>query len=125
MNTKKRVAAIRNTTGVRPPTSSLILLAWFPVPGLAAMNLAMVASGFQDALADQWSSEMQHVVWAHLAIQMLIGVGVTGAVVRRLNMEEPHNQDDTTAALRRDHVTGWCMQAIAALSFGGYLLLQQ
>lgn len=89
------------------------------------MNLAMVASGFQDALAGQLSPELQHVVWAHLAIQMLIGVGVTGAIVRRLNLEEPHNHDDTTIALRRDQVTGWCLQAFAALCFVGYLLLQQ
>lgn len=125
MNTKKRAAAARDAADERPPTYSLILLAWFPVPGLAAINLAMVASGFQDTIADHVAPDMRHLVWAHLAVQMLIGAGISGAIVRRLNLEDAHNHAETNIALRRDHVTGWCLQALAALCFGAYLLAHQ
>lgn len=125
MNAKKRAAIIRDGTDERPPTSGLLVMAWFPVPGLAAMNLAMIASGLHDPLGDQLSPELRHIAWAHLAFQLLIGCGVTAAIVRRLNLEGPLNHLETTHSIRRDHVTGWCLQVLAAVCFGAYLMLNQ
>jgi len=123
MSAKKQTAAIRPREGTeRPPTHSLILLGWFPIPGLAAMHLLMMAGGVHHAVFTGAPPHLQSVVWAHLLCQLLIGMGVTTAIVRHLNLEAVVSQEELSASIRRAHLTGWLLQALAALCFAAYML---